>query len=49
MVTFSFLIHKLQKEDKDWLYPQQMIQAIKKVQDSIILLFSPTKLCSSEL
>jgi hypothetical protein len=31
------------KEDKAWLYPQ-MIQAIKKVKDSIILDFSPTKL-----
>jgi hypothetical protein len=31
------------KEDKDWLYPQ-MIQAIKKVKDSIILVFSPTTL-----
>ena len=31
-------------EDKDWLYPQ-MIKAIKeKVKDSIILVFSPTKL-----
>ena len=31
------------KEDKDWLYPQ-MIQAIKKVRDFIILVFSPTTL-----
>ena len=31
------------KEDKEWLYPQ-MIQAIKKVKDSIILVFSPTTL-----
>jgi hypothetical protein len=43
-VTFSFQIHKLQKEDKDWLYPQ-MVQAIKeKIKDSIILVFSPIKL-----
>ena len=31
------------KQDKDWLYPQ-MIQAIKKVKDSTILVFSPTNL-----
>ena len=30
-------------EDKDWLYPQ-MIQAIKKVNDSITLVFSPMRL-----
>ena len=30
-------------KDKDWLYPQ-MIQAIKKIRDSIILVFSPTTL-----
>ena len=35
---------QITKQDKDWLYPQ-MIQAIKKaVEDSIILVFSPTKL-----
>jgi len=35
---------QISKEDKDWLYPQ-MIQAIKKAAaDSIILVFSPTKL-----
>ena len=34
---------QISKEDKDWLYPQ-MIQAIKKVVNSIILVFSPTKL-----
>ena len=34
---------QITKEDKDWLYPQ-MIQAIKKVKDSIILVFSPTRL-----
>ena len=31
------------KEDKDWLYPQ-MINAIKKVKDSITLVFSPINL-----
>jgi hypothetical protein len=41
-VTFSFQTHKFQKK-KDWLYPQ-MIKAIKKVKDSIILVFSPTTL-----
>jgi hypothetical protein len=35
---------QISKQDKGWLYPQ-MIQAIKKiVADSIILVFSPTKL-----
>ena len=40
-MTFSDL--QISKQDKDWLYPQ-MIQAIKKVKDSIILVFSPTTL-----
>ena len=40
-ITFSDL--QITKEDKDWLYPQ-MIQAIKKVKDSIILVFSHTRL-----
>ena len=34
---------QITKQDKDWLYPQ-MIQAIKKVENSIILVFSPTRL-----
>jgi hypothetical protein len=35
---------QITKQNKDWLYPQ-LIQAIKKViADSIILVFSPTKL-----
>ena len=34
---------QISKQNKDWLYPQ-MIKAIKKVKDSIILVFSPTKL-----
>ena len=38
-----FLEPQISKQDKDWLYPQ-MIQAIKKVKDSIILVFSPTTL-----
>ena len=40
-VTFSYL--QITKQDKDWLYPQ-MIKAIKKVKNSIILVFSPTRL-----
>ena len=46
LVTGDFFLSDSQilKEDKDWLYPQ-MVQAIKKVAaDSIILVFSPTKL-----
>ena len=39
----TFSDPQITKRDKDWLYPQ-MIQAIKKVKDSIILVFSPTKL-----
>jgi hypothetical protein len=40
---FFFSDSQITKQDKDWLYPQ-MIQAIKKVKDSIVLVFSPTKL-----
>jgi hypothetical protein len=45
VITGDFFISdpQITKQDKDWLYPQ-MIQAIKKVKDSIILVFSPTKL-----
>ena len=45
IITGDFFLSDSQitKEDKDWLYPQ-MIQAIKKVKDSIILVFSPTTL-----
>jgi len=44
-ITGDFYLSDSQitKEDKDWLYPQ-MIKAIKKIRDSIILVFSPTKL-----
>jgi hypothetical protein len=38
----NFSDSQINKEEKDWLYPQ-MIKAIKKVKDSIILVFSPTK------
>ena len=45
VITGDFFLSdpQITKQDKDWLYPQ-MIQAIKKVKDSIILVFSPTKL-----
>ena len=46
VITGDFFLSdpQISKEDKYWLYPQ-MIQAIKKIAaDSIILLFSPTKL-----
>ena len=45
VITGDFFLSDSQiaKEDKDWLYPQ-MIQAIKKVKDSITLVFSPAKL-----
>jgi hypothetical protein len=45
VITGDFFVSdsQISKQDKDWLYPQ-MIQAIKKVKDSIILIFSPTKL-----
>ena len=45
VITGDFFLSdpQITKEDKDWLYPQ-MIQAIKKVKDSIILVFSPTNL-----
>ncbi len=45
VITGDFFLSdpQITKEDKDWLYPQ-MIEAIKKVKDSIILVFSPTKL-----
>ena len=45
IITGDFYLSDSQiiKEDKDWLY-HQMIQAIKKIKDSIVLVFSPTKL-----
>ena len=45
VITGDFFLSdpQITKEDKDWLY-SQMIQAIKKVGNSIILVFSPTKL-----
>ena len=45
IITGDFFLsdQQITKQDKEWLYPQ-MIKAIKKVKDSIILVFSPTKL-----
>jgi hypothetical protein len=45
VITGNFFLSDSQitKQDKDWLYPQ-MIQAIKKVKDSIILVISPSRL-----
>jgi hypothetical protein len=44
VITVDFVLSDPQNsQDKDWLYPQK-IQAIKKVKDSIFLIFSPTKL-----
>ena len=45
VITGDFFLSdpQITKVDKDWLYPQ-MIQAIKKVKNSIILVFSSTKL-----
>ena len=43
VITGDFFLSdpQISKQDKDWLYPQ-MIQAIKKVANSIIIVFSPT-------
>ncbi len=45
IITGDFFLSdpQITKQEKDWLYPQ-MINAIKKVKDSIILVFSPTTL-----
>ena len=45
VITGDFYLSDSQitKEDKDWLYPQ-MIKAIKKIKDSITLVFSPMNL-----
>ena len=45
IITGNFFLTdpQITKEDKDWLYPQ-MIQAIKQVKDSIILVFSLSRL-----
>ena len=45
IITGDFFLSdsQISKQDKDWLYPQ-MIKAVKKFNDSVILVFSPTKL-----
>jgi hypothetical protein len=45
VITGDFfpLAPQITKQDKNWLYPQ-MIQALKKVGESIILVFSSTVL-----
>ena len=45
IITGDFFLSdpQISKQDKDWLYPQ-MIRALKKIKDSLILVFSPTKL-----
>jgi hypothetical protein len=46
IITGDFYLRDPQitkEDDKDWLYPQ-MIKLIKKITDSIILLFSPINL-----
>jgi len=45
VITGDFFLSdpQITKQDKDWLYPQ-MIHAITKVANSIILVFSPIKL-----
>jgi hypothetical protein len=45
VITGDFFLSdpQITKQDKEWLYPQ-MKQAIKKVKDSIILVFSPITL-----
>jgi hypothetical protein len=45
VITGDFFLSdpQITKQDRDWLYPQ-MIQAIKKIKDSNILVFSPIKL-----
>ncbi|HJT85964.1 MAG TPA: hypothetical protein VJ697_15900 [Nitrososphaeraceae archaeon] len=45
IITGDFFLRdeQISNHDKDWLYPQ-MIKAITKVKDSVILVFSPIKL-----
>jgi hypothetical protein len=45
IITGDFFLNDfyIEKEEKDWLY-HQMIEAVKKVTDSIILIFSPIAL-----
>ncbi len=45
VITGDFFLNdpQIAKEEKDWLYPQ-MIEAIKRVTDSIIIVFSSINL-----
>jgi hypothetical protein len=45
IITGDFFLNDsyIEKEEKDWLY-HQMIEAVKKVTDSIIIVFSPITL-----
>ncbi len=45
IITGDFYLKDAQitKQDKDWLYPQ-MIKAVNKIRDSIIVIFSPIEL-----
>jgi len=45
IITGDFFLSDSQntKQDKDWLYPQ-IVKVIKKIRDSIIIVFSPTNL-----
>jgi hypothetical protein len=46
IITGDFFLSNdsyIEKEEKDWLYPQ-MVKSIKKVTDSIIIMFSPFNL-----
>ena len=46
IITGDFFLQsdsQIPSEDKDWLYPQ-MIKAITKIKDYIVLVFSPIKL-----
>ncbi len=42
IITGDFFLSdsQIEQEEKDWLYPQ-MVESIKKITDSIILMFSP--------
>jgi hypothetical protein len=45
VITGDFYLRdqQISKEDKDWLYTQ-MVESIKKITDSIIIIFSPIDL-----
>ena len=46
IITGDFFLNDsyIEKEEKDWLYSQQIIETVKKVTDFIILIFSPITL-----